>query len=212
MMSPSRLASRAWMAALAATCLGAGAPSAAGVPTAAQEQASATVRDTLDVAVEVLRDPALSDDEKIDRLESLTYRRFDFETIARLVLARNWRRMSDKQQDDFISEFKRHLSVTYGNNLLDYKEEKIRVEGSRLESNEDVTVRTHVEGSFPEPILIDYRLRRREDAWLVIDVIIEGVSLIQNFRAQTQEVISRDGPDGLIELLRKKNAAGGSSG
>jgi len=56
-----------------------------------------------------------------------------------------------------------------------------------------------------EPIEVDYRLRDRNGGWYVIDVIIEGVSLLSNFRSQTQEVISQEGPDALIRKLREKN-------
>ena len=79
------------------------------------------------------------------------------------------------------------------------------VDGARTEKNGDVTVRSNIEGERAEPIRIDYRMRRAAASWSVIDVIIEGVSLVQNFRAQTQEIIAQDGVDRLIAKLRQKN-------
>ncbi len=66
-------------------------------------------------------------------------------------------------------------------------------------------MRTEVHGR-GDPIRVEYRMREREGRWRVIDVIIDGVSLLSNFRAQTQEIISEVGADGLIQRLREKNA------
>jgi phospholipid transport system substrate-binding protein len=197
--------------ALAAVFLAA-APAFAPADPTPPEGASAIVRETLDAALEILGDEKLSDDQKLARIEELSYARFDFQTISRLVLARGWRQMTEEQRGEFVEEFKRHLSVTYGQNLLDYKSQKIEMRDSRLEPNGDVTVRTEVVGGPAEPIRIDYRMRGNEQDWLVIDVIIEGVSLIQNFRAQTQEILTSKGPQGLIELLREKNEAAQKGG
>jgi phospholipid transport system substrate-binding protein len=112
--------------------------------------------------------------------------------------------MSPKQRADFEQEFKRHLSVTYGSSVDRYSEEEVEVSDSRAERNGDVTVRTRVVGK-GDSIHVDYRLRSRSNEWYVIDVIIEGVSMVSNFRSQTQEIISQEGPDGLIEKLREKN-------
>lgn len=121
------------------------------------------------------------------------------------MLARNWPKLSKQKQDEFVVEFKRHLSATYWKTLEDYRNEKVLVEGNRAEKNGDVTVRSTIKSERSEPIRIDYRLRNQAGAWKVIDVIIENVSLVQNFRSQTQEIISSSGVDGLIEALRKKN-------
>ncbi len=187
----------------------AGAPASAegAVDDAAAAAARARVADTVERVLAVLRDPALSGDDKRARIEGLAYERFDFATISRLVLARNWRRMTPEQRAAFQEEFKRHLSLTYGGSVDRYRDEEVVLGATRVERNGDVTVRTRVEGDAAEPVFVDYRLRRREDAWLVIDVIIENVSLLQNFRTQTQELISNVGPEGLIEKLRSKNEA-----
>ncbi len=123
------------------------------------------------------------------------------------MLARNWRKLSPEQREAFVAEFKRHLSLTYGRSLRDYRDQKVEIGEAREERNGDVTVRTEIIGASAQPVQVAYRLRERDDRWFVIDVVIEGVSLIQNFRTQTQEIISRDGADHLIEVLREKNAA-----
>ena len=175
-------------------------------PDVAQAEARAVVRETLDEVLEVLKDSSLSLEQKREKTEEIAYARFDFDTITRLVLARNWKRLSQEQRSDFVVEFRRHLSLTYGETLQRYEDEKIAIDRSRFERNGDVTVRTRIVGASADPVLVDYRLRKKEASWSVIDVIVEDVSLILNFRTQTQEIISEIGPDGLIERLRQKNA------
>jgi phospholipid transport system substrate-binding protein len=169
------------------------------------DEAKAVVSETLDRVLAILRDRAKPADARRTEVESIAYARFDFTTISRLVLARNWPKLSAAQQGDFIEEFKRHLTLTYWKTLEDYRDQDVDVNGARAEKNGDVTVRSNIEGEGSEPIRIDYRMRPSGAGWLVIDVIIEGVSLVQNFRAQTQEIIARDGVDSLIAKLREKN-------
>ena len=181
------------------------APHAAGAADTAAAQA--LVSTTLDSVLAVLRDKAMPPAQRRAKVESIAYVNFDFETISKLVLARNWPKLSEQKKAEFITEFKRHLAATYWKTLEDYRNEKVVVEGSRAEKNGDVTVRSTVKSERSEPLRIDYRLRDRGGAWKVIDVIIENVSLVQNFRSQTQELIAKVGIEGLLEELRKKNTA-----
>lgn len=169
----------------------------------AEEEARRFVQQTIDDVLGILRDGGLTLEQKKDRVESIAYERFDFELIARFVLARNWSSMSEQQHRDFVEAFKKHLSATYRDTLDSFRDEKITVEASRSEARGDVTVMTLVrEGSGDTKV--DYRLRKTDAGWRGIDVIIEGVSLVQNFRAQAQEVISAEGADALIQKLRDK--------
>jgi len=169
------------------------------------------VQATADEVLAVLKDPNLDSDAKIAKIETIAYARFDFDTIARLVLARNWRKMTPEQQQTFIREFKKHLSVTYGKNVDSYANETIEITGDREEPRGDWTVQTKiVRGSAAEDILVDYRLRLRENQWRVIDVVVERISLVSNFRSQLQEIISHDGIDAMLAMLAEKNASGES--
>jgi phospholipid transport system substrate-binding protein len=185
--------------------MGAGNPAQKLDQDTAQAEAQNLIQETLDAVITVLKDPSLSSEQEQNQIEQVAFARFDFETISRLVLARNWRRFSEKQRADFLAEFQRHLALTYGETLQNYKDEKIVVDRTRFEKNGDVTVRTKIIGAAADPYLVDYRLRKRNGNWSVIDVIIESVSLVQNFRTQAQEIIADVGPDGLISQLHKKN-------
>jgi phospholipid transport system substrate-binding protein len=180
------------------------AAAAAPASDADRDAAKAAVDATVDSVMAVLNDEAMPIGQKRTAIEAIAYERFDFTTISKLVLARNWRRMTPAQRLEFEQEFKRHLSVTYGDSLDRYGNETVEITDSRAERNGDVTVRSRILGT-EEPLSVDYRMRSHNGSWYVIDVIVEGVSLLSNFRSQTQEIISAEGPEGLIQKLREKN-------
>ncbi|MGH7859553.1 MAG: MlaC/ttg2D family ABC transporter substrate-binding protein [Candidatus Binatia bacterium] len=168
------------------------------------------VRKITDQAIAVLRNNDLSNDEKRKRIEDIVYDYVDFETMSRLVLARNWRTVGEAKQREFVEEFKRHLSVTYGKNVENYRNETVTISGDRQEARGDWTVKTQIVRSGPNDIFVDYRLRKLGDEWKIIDVIIERVSLVSNFRSQFQEILANGGIERLLKLLRRKNAEGTS--
>ncbi len=194
MMTNSRLAIALWASLIA-------------LPVCA-EDARTVVTQTMDDVVKVLSSPDLSIDARRTQLEEIAYARFDFERMSRLILARNWKKLSPEQRDEFTVEFKKHLSTTYGKRLNadTYRNETIEVTADRKEKNGDVTVKTKIIGGAADGVLIDYRMRQSDSKWLVLDVIIERVSLVQNFRSQIQELISESGVSKMLERLREKNA------
>jgi phospholipid transport system substrate-binding protein len=174
----------------------------------AQESARAVVQETADQVVAVLENKPLSADQKRHQIEQIVYAHFDFDVLSRLVLARNWTQLSAAQQKEFVEEFKKHLSLTYGKNVETYNGERAVITGERPEARGDTTVKTKVVRPHADDVLVDYRLRQENGRWQVIDVVIEGVSLVANFRSQFQEIIANGGPEHLLQLLREKNSKG----
>ena len=185
-----------------AVLLGAAAGAEASVEPA-EAEARQFVQGTIDDVMAILHDSTLALEQKKNRVEELAYDRFAFELISRFVLARNWNSMSEQQRTDFVDAFKKHLSVTYRDALDSFRDEKISITSSRLEPRGDVTVMTLVHQNSSDT-KVDYRLRKTDEGWRGIDIIIEGVSLVQNFRSQAQEIISAEGADALIQKLRNK--------
>jgi phospholipid transport system substrate-binding protein len=181
---------------------------AGGTPAAAEELTPRQiVEETVAQVLAVLRQD-LPRGERRARLEEIVYGRFDFRTMSRLVLARNWKKFSDEQKQVFMTEYRIYLANSYGSRLDRYSGEEVEVIGERQEPRGDVTVLTKVVGGEYDGALVDYRLRSKQGPWLVIDVIVEGVSLVSNYRDQFKEVLANGGPDHLIEKLREKNADG----
>jgi len=170
-------------------------------------EAERIVRETVDQVLEVLARKDLDTDQRVRQIEQITYQRFDFATISRLVLSRKWKEFSPEQREDFLTQFKLLLSRSYGTRINRYEQEEVAILGHRVEPRGDVTVKTRIEGGTADGIEVDYRMRKKEGPWLVIDVIIEGVSLVSSYRSQFKEILGHGGPNALLEQLREKNAA-----
>jgi phospholipid transport system substrate-binding protein len=197
----SRIARAVALALLLAADPGAADAEAKGAASSARSVVDATIAEVL----EVLASTELDTEQRRTRIEGIALARFDFPTISRLVLARNWKtKFDERQRAEFVEEFKDYLSRTYGNRIERYDQQAVDVLGERVETRGDVTVRTVIRGGEADGIAVDYRLRAHDGEWLVIDVVIEGVSLISSFRSQFQEVISQKGAEGLLEELRGK--------
>jgi phospholipid transport system substrate-binding protein len=176
-------------------------------PAAAAAEPRAVVEEITNAALEVLGNKSLGVEDKRHRLEAIVYAHVDFDTMSRLVMARNWNQLTPEQQAEFVKLFKEHLSMTYGRNIENYKNERVEVVGDRGEPRGDWTVKSKIlRGGGASDILVDYRLRKEGDVWRIIDIVIERVSLVSNFRSQFQEISSQGGPRKVLDVLREKNA------
>ncbi|MCH2186385.1 ABC transporter substrate-binding protein [Myxococcota bacterium] len=163
------------------------------------------VAETLEEIISVLQDPKLSPETRREKIEALAFAVFDFKTMSKLVLARNWKKLDAGEREEFVDQFKVYLSRNYGSRLDRFRQTEVVIFGARLEPRNDVTVFSAVADGEYAGVKLDYRLRQRNGQWGVIDVVIEGVSLVANFRSQFREILSRKGPKALIAQLRKKN-------
>ena len=131
---------------------------------------------------------------------------FDFEYMSQLVLAKYWRTATPEQRRTFTEEFKQLLVRTYATSLNQYTDQELTYLPYREGSDKDqALVRTEVEqpGGFPIPI--DYRLHKNSDDWKVFDVVIDGVSLVTNYRTSFAKEIRQGDLDALIKTLTERN-------
>lgn len=131
---------------------------------------------------------------------------FDFERMSSWVLGKHWRTATPAQKERFMTQFRTLLVRTYAKSLSEYTDSKISYLPMRPSPQEDqAKVRTEVDqpGGFPIPI--DYELHRQGDQWKVIDVTIDGVSLVTNYRSTFASQIRQDGLDKLITVLAERN-------
>ncbi len=170
--------------------------------------ARAVIAETVEEVLAVLRDKSAPTEDRIRSIEEIVYGRFDLYVMSRLVLARNWKRFSEQQKAEYVDEFKRYLTNSYGSRIERYDQQEVEIIGEREEPRGDVVVRTKIMGGEFEGALVDYRLRNRAGGWRVIDVVIEGISMVSNYRDQFKSIVSSGGPELLLEKLREKNAAG----
>ena len=196
-----RLRASALCAALVTLCaLTAGA-------VAEPESPRALIQRTIDEVLAILRDPKKEDTTRRPELEAIARDRFDFDTMSRLVLAANWKKLTPAQQTEFVDEFTRFLANDYGARIERYEQEQVEITGERPEARGDFTIKTKIVGGKNNGALVDYRMRQKGGSWKIIDVVIEGISLVANYRDQFREVASQGGPAVVIEKLKEKNAA-----
>ncbi len=132
---------------------------------------------------------------------------FAFATIAKLSLGRGWRDFSTEQRDEYVQLFRIFLAQRYGTQLDRFSGEDVAVLSERPEPRGDATVRTELIRPTGDRVRVDYRLRQYDGNWRIIDVTIEGVSLVGSFRSQFREVLKDGGPQALLQQLREKNAS-----
>jgi phospholipid transport system substrate-binding protein len=131
---------------------------------------------------------------------------FDFEKISRLVLGKAWRSATEEQKTNFKSEFRALLLRTYSVALSKYKDQGIDIKPMRMQpTDEIVTVKTEIVQTGAQPIKVDYALAKDGDSWLVFDIVIEGVTLVTNYRSQFASEIKAGGMNSLNEKLAEKN-------
>jgi phospholipid transport system substrate-binding protein len=165
------------------------------------------IQETADAVIAVLNDGTLDTVERRKRIENIALERFDFDTMSRLVLGRNWKSLSVPQQEEFRREFRTLLSESYGRRIDRYEQEKVAILGERTEERGDVTVQTKIIGGQANDLQVDYRLRQKDGRWRVIDVVVEGASLVSNYRSQFAEVMSQGGAETLLKRMRERKIA-----
>ncbi len=131
---------------------------------------------------------------------------FDFNRMTRLAVGKSWNNASASQKEALIKEFRTLLVRTYATSLASYKDQTIEYKPLRAEANaNEVTVNTQIKQAGAQPIPIDYSMEKTEGGWKAYDIIIDGVSLVTNYRSSFAAEIKKSGIDGLIQTLAAKN-------
>jgi len=131
---------------------------------------------------------------------------FNFQTMTRLVIGRNWAQATPAQRNALTSEFRTLLVRTYTASLTLYRDQTIDYRPVKLTPGAaDVVVKSMVRQARGEPISVDYAMEKTEGGWKVYDVKVAGISLVENYRSTFSAEVQRSGIDGLIKALAEKN-------
>ena len=142
---------------------------------------------------------------KITEEKILPY--FNFDRISKLVLGKAYPSATKEEQEAFKKEFRTMLVKTYGSALLRFKDQTLNYKPARFEpTDEEVLIKTEVLQPGAPPLPIDYMLEKDGNSWKVFDIVIEGVSLVTNYRGQFGNEIRQNGMASLIAKLAEKNA------
>jgi len=172
----------------------------AGVPT---DQ----IRVTVDRVLRILKDPALNStgarEARRSELTKAILPRFDFEEMAKRSLGAEWRRRTPAEQEEFIRLFTELLKNSYIESIESYRGEKV-IYRSESQDGAYADVGTKVINDTGEEFTIDYRLNIEGSEWKVYDVIIENISIVNNYRSQFSCILGRSSFAELLRTIRDK--------
>jgi phospholipid transport system substrate-binding protein len=166
-----------------------------------------TVQLNVNKGLEVLRDPKLKAESareiKKEKLRLIYNNLFDDVELGKRTLSRNWNSLNTAQRQEFVKLFRQILEKAYVDKILDYSNEKIVFDKETMVSETQAEVQTRIVTSSKE-IPIFYRVLLKDGGWRVYDVVIENVSLVLNYRTQFNDILAKNTPEQLLEILRKK--------
>jgi len=174
---------------------------------AAERSATEAVRSSINEVIHMLEDPELKKpgraEERRKKLEQKIGARFSYEEMSKRALAAQWPKLNDGQRKEFVDLFQRLLSNTYAGKIEGYSGEQVSYLGERLQDGY-AEVRTKVSSGKTE-IPLDYRLLQKDGDWRVYDVVVDGISLVSNYRGQFTKIIRSGSYEDLVDKLRSKS-------
>lgn len=183
------------------------APTAASIQAALATPQGKFINNLGKNAITIMADKTISAQMRSEKFREILRQSFDLPTIGRFVIGRSWNSASPAQQQDYMNLFEKLVVKTYGDRMSLYTGEGFEVVGVRPETERDTVVLSHIthpDGSAPTEV--DWRVRQRDGALGIIDVVVEGVSLSVTQRQEYSAVIQRnDGKiDALLDLMRQQ--------
>jgi phospholipid transport system substrate-binding protein len=141
-------------------------------------------------------------DARKQKLREVFTRSFDVGAMAQFAAGSYWRRADDNQKREYLKLFGQYVASLYANKFGDYSGQNFKVTGERASGDADIAVEsTIVQGQKP-PVKVDFRVRKSSDGFKIVDVYVEGISLLITKRDEFTTVLSREGMNGLLQRLR----------
>ncbi len=170
----------------------------------AGSQITADVKGTIDQVLEILSDENLKKDPVLRRkkLRQVIGVRFNYKQMVMRSLAKNYNDRSDAERKEFTGLFKKLLENSYANKIENYRNETINYVDEQVKGKYAL-VRTQIVRK-DGVIDVDYKMLKSNGEWLVYDFVIEGVSLVRNYRSQFSKIISTESYAALVSKLSKK--------
>ena len=166
------------------------------------------VRETVDKLVAVLKDPRLKQEDKKnerrDELRKLIYQRFDFTEMAKRSLGPEWRRHTPEEQAQFVKLFTDFLERAYLTQIESYNDQKVRYVNERQE-RDHAQVDTKIVDNKGQEFAVNYRLHNENGDWKVYDVVVEDISLVNNYRAQFNRLLASSSYQELVRRMQEKS-------
>jgi phospholipid transport system substrate-binding protein len=174
---------------------------------------AATPKETITAGVNevlaALAEPAFKSkdrDQKISEISSIIGKIFDYDELSRRTLGREWRKLNPDQQKEFVELFKKLLQSVYADRLLAYSDQKVVFEKETMLKEGQAEVESYIVLADGKRVPLFYRLTNKSGQWMVYDLVIEGVSMVMNYRSQFRDILAKDSPEKLLQILRDKTS------
>lgn len=200
---------RVYLAAVLAFALGLSAGYAPAAAEELGEGAAEFVQSLSNRTLEMLRTSEISEDERLERFHALLREAFDISAIGAFVLGRYWRTATQDQRAEYLRLFEDYIVLSYSARLGSvYSGEGFEINRVLPQGDDGVLVRGRITSEKNPPIRVDWYVRRPQNVYKVVDVRVEGVSMVRTQRDEFTSVIQRKGGEveGLLEVLREKIA------
>ena len=165
------------------------------------------VRETVDEVINILNDKELKKPEREkdrkSKIRKAVLKRFDFEEMAKRSLAVHWRDRTPAEQKEFVALFTDLLEDTYIRKVERYENEKVIYLDERIDGAY-ATVKTKIVDTKGTGIPVDYRIIKKKEKWDIYDIIVEGVSLVNNYRTQFAQIMRSASYEALVKRLKEK--------
>ena len=155
-----------------------------------------------DSTMAFLANPGMDRNQKKKAFQKLLTQHFDLRTIARFALGRYWRTANDAQKEEYLTLFQNMIVDIYSSRFDNYSGQTITITGSLPDGEKDFIVSSIVQSAGNSDITVDWRVRKKEDRYAVVDVVVAGVSMAVTQRSDFSSVIQRGGGD--VEVLLGK--------
>lgn len=174
----------------------------------AEDGPTPQVKATIDKVLAILKDPALkgaqAEETRSKKLREVIFARFDFSEMAKRCLGVHWRQRTPQEQKEFVELFSDLLELSYRRKIERYTDEKIIYTKEQVDGKFGV-VNTEIQNEREKmDVPIDYKVIRHNGEWKVYDVVIDGISLVSNYRSQFNRIIQQSSYAELVKKMRVK--------
>ncbi len=166
------------------------------------------IQDAIEKVTATLKDPNFKSEakkkERLDQLRKVIFPKFDFTEMAKRSLGANWQRRSPDEQREFVKLFTDLIENSYADNLASYDGEKVTITSEKQEDKEHAQVDTKIITKKSEEFSVNYRLLQSGNDWKIYDVVIENISIVNNYRSQFNRVIAKSSFEDLMQKMKAK--------
>ncbi len=160
------------------------------------------VKDTTDRVIVILKDTTLSRDTRWNQIAALIYEGFDFRSMSQSVLATHWERATEDERKKFTEFFSQYIEATYRAKIEAYTDQKIIYKDEVIRGDRGVVETIIIAGGTEIPV--NYKLKKNQDSWYAYDVVVEGVSLVANYRSTFAAIVKNEGMQGLMSNIQRR--------